>query len=114
MPGETINCRYAPGKNAKEREKNGMNKFLSEWSQDVNSIPVGPLAVIPMDGCEEMGDKVNAWLTKWHSLQESQDEQFYTMPGENRDSFLITPYCPRFGTGEGKGMIKDTVRGYDL
>ncbi len=91
-----------------------MNKFLSEWSQDVNSIPVGPLAVIPMGGCEEMGDKVNAWLTKWHSLQESQDEQFYTMPGENRDSFLITPYCPRFGTGESKGMIKDTVRGYDL
>ena len=91
-----------------------MNNFLTEWSKDVNSIPLGPLAVIPMGGCEEMGEKVNAWLTRWHSLQESQDEQFYTMPGENRDSFLITPHCPRFGTGEGKGMIKDSVRGYDV
>ena len=89
-----------------------MNSFLTEW--DLKSIPVGPLGLIAMSGCEEMGNKVNAWLKKWNSLQETQDEEFYTMPGLNRDSFLIKTYCPRFGTGESKGVIKESVRGYDI
>ena len=61
-----------------------------------------------------MGNKINAWLKKWNSLQETQDEEFYTIPGANRDSFLIKAYCPRFGTGESKGVIKESVRGYDI
>ena len=89
-----------------------MNSFLTEW--DLKSIPVGPLGLIAMSGCEEMGNKVNSWLKKWNSLQESQDEEFYTMPGLNRDSFLIKTYCPRFGTGESKGVAKESVRGYDI
>ncbi len=89
-----------------------MNSFLTEW--DLKSIPVGPLGLIAMAGCEEMGNKVNGWLKKWNSLQESQDEEFYTMPGLNRDSFLIKTYCPRFGTGESKGVVKESVRGYDI
>ena len=89
-----------------------MNSFLTEW--DLKSIPVGPLGVIAMSGCEEMGNKVNNWLKRWNSLQETQDEEFYTMPGLNRDSFLIKTYCPRFGTGESKGVIKESVRGYDI
>ena len=92
----------------------GMNNFLTEWSKDLNSLPIGPLGVIAMAGCEEMGEKVNAWLMKWNSLQETQDEEFYTMPGVNRSTFLIKTYCPRFGTGESKGTIKESVRGYDI
>ncbi len=90
------------------------SSFLTEWNKDLKSIPVGPLGIIAMSGCEEMGNKVNAWLQRWNSLQESQDEEFYTLPGVNRDSFLIKTYCPRFGTGESKGVIKESVRGYDL
>ena len=90
------------------------SSFLTEWNKDLKSIPVGPLGIIAMSGCEEMGNKVNAWLQKWNSLQESQDEEFYTIPGINRDSFLIKTYCPRFGTGESKGVIKESVRGYDI
>ena len=91
-----------------------MNSFLAEWGKDLKSIPVGPLALIAMSGCEDMGRKVNAWLQKWNSMQETQDEQFITNPGPNRDSFLIKTYCPRFGTGESKGVIKESVRGYDI
>ena len=54
----------------------GMNNFLTEWSKDLNSLPIGPLGVIAMAGCEEMGEKVNAWLMKRNSLQETQDEDF--------------------------------------
>ena len=91
-----------------------MNSFLTEWGKDLKSIPVGPLGVIAMAGCEDMGQKVNNWLLKWNSLQESQDEEFYTMPGINRDSFLIKALCPRFGTGESKGVLRESVRGYDI
>ena len=91
-----------------------MNRFLTEWGKDLNSIPVGPLGLIAMPGCEELGEKINAWLQKWNKLQEVQDEEFFTVPGANRDSFLIKAYCPRFGTGEGKAIIKDSVRGYDI
>ncbi len=91
-----------------------MNSFLTEWGKDLRSIPVGPLGVIAMSGCEEMGRKINSWLLKWNSLQESQDEEYYTTPACNRDSFLINSSCPRFGTGESKGVIKESVRGLDI
>ena len=91
-----------------------MNSFLTEWSKDLSNVPFGPLGIIAMAGCEELGNKINTWLLKWHSLQEIQDEEYYTIPGANRDTFLIKSYCPRFGTGEGKGVIKESVRGYDL
>ncbi len=92
-----------------------MNTFLSEWNaKDLTDVPFGPLGIIAMPGCEELGNLINAWLLKWHNLQEIQDEEFYTIPGADRDNFLIKAYCPRFGTGEGKGVIKESVRGYDI
>ncbi len=91
-----------------------MNSFLAEWSKDFSSIPVGPLGVIAMPGCEEIGKKINSWLQKWNTLKDTQDEEFYTVAGAGRDSFLVKVHCPRFGTGEGKGTIKESVRGYDI
>lgn len=91
-----------------------MNQFLSEWEKEASFLPIGPLGVIAMSGCEEMGEKIDNWLKKWNSLQEKQDEEFYTMPGADRKSFLIKSMCPRFGTGESKGMLKESVRGYDI
>ena len=91
-----------------------MNSFLTGWGNDLKKLPVGPLGVIAMAGCEEMGKKINNWLQKWNMLQETQDEEFFTVSGVNRDSFLIKTYCPRFGTGESKGVVKESVRGYDI
>ena len=91
-----------------------MSRTPADWSTDINSIPYGPLGVIAMAGCEEIGQRVNSWLQKWHDLEEIQDEDFYTMTGRDRNSFLIKSYCPRFGTGEAKGVIKESVRGYDI
>ena len=83
-----------------------------DWKNDISSIPFGPLGVIAMPGCEEMGEKINSWLEKWH--QEELDEDLYSTTGKSHSSFLINAQCPRFGTGEGKGVIKETVRGYDI
>ncbi|MBR2924572.1 MAG: ribose-phosphate pyrophosphokinase [Clostridia bacterium] len=69
-----------------------------------------------MPGCEELGQKVNDWLMKWHEQQADLDGNtpLYSLMGYNRTDFLIEAICPRFGTGEGKGMLKSSVRGYDI
>ena len=91
-----------------------MNSFLTAWGTDLKSIPIGPLGIISMPGSEDICRKINSWLQKWNGLQEAQDEEYFTLPGINRDSFLIKSFCPRFGTGEGKGVLKESVRGFDI
>ena len=76
-------------------------------------MPIAPLGVIAMRGCEEMGKAVNEYLTKWQ-VDNSTDEKFHSFYGSEANGFLIRTNCPRFGTGEGKGMLLDSVRGYDL
>ena len=93
-----------------------MTDFVSTWNSDsFLTYPVGPLGLIAMPGTEQMGEKVNSWLTKWRDrTEESMGEEFRTTPGFEREDFLIPVACPRFGNGEGKGMIKESIRGYDL
>ncbi len=91
-----------------------MTRLLKAWEKDPTSVPHGPLGLIAMAGCEELGEKINRWLMTWHNLQEVQDEEYFTSPGVDRDTFLMKAYCPRFGTGEGKAVLKESVRGYDV
>ena len=91
-----------------------MTSLLTTWEKDPTSVPFGPVGIIAMPGCEKMGEKINQWLLKWHSLQEMQDEEYYTSPGVNRDTFLLKCSCPRFGTGEGKAVLRESVRGLDI
>lgn len=64
---------------------------------------VAHLGLIAMEGASELGAKINDYLVKW-----GQDQ------GVNKDSYLIETDCPRFSSGDGKGLIKSTVRGNDL
>ena len=91
-----------------------MSEYNSIGStQKFPMMPVAPLGVIAMRGCEEMGKAVNNYLTKWQ-VDNSTDEKLHSFYGSEANGFLIHTNCPRFGTGEGKGMILDSVRGYDL
>lgn len=93
-----------------------MDMMVADLSKDLTSVPIGPLGIIAMPGCEEMGEKINRWLMRWRDADNSEffDDQYLTIPGGDRDSFLVKAYCPRFGTGESKGMLKESVRGYDI
>ena len=97
-------------------EDDAVTDFMSDWNKDAFlSVPVGPLGLIAMRGTEALGEKVNAWLMKWRDHQDLQEEQeLVTAPGYDRGDFLIKANCPRFGTGEAKGMLKESVRGYDI
>ena len=89
--------------------------FVSNWNNELLTRPFGPLGIIAMPGCEEAAQKINEYLMKWYEQQDAlEDMPLYTQMGANRDNFLIEAHCPRFGTGEGKAIIKDSVRGYDI
>ena len=92
-----------------------MTDFVSNWNNELLTRPFGPLGIIAMPGCEEAAQKINEYLMKWYEQQEAlEDMPLYTQMGANRENFLIEAHCPRFGTGEGKAIIKDSVRGYDI
>lgn len=94
-----------------------MTDFVSTWNSDsFLTFPVAPLGLICMGGTEELGAKVNQWLMKWREHQDDSlsIEMSNVAPGFERSDFLVKTLCPRFGNGEGKGMLKESVRGLDL
>ena len=80
----------------------------------IETIPVGPLGLIPLKSCSELGAKVNDWLVEWRKERESDHKSTIAFAGYQRDSYIIEAATPRFGSGEGKGTINASVRGDDL
>lgn len=62
----------------------------------------GELCVIGMRGCEAFADQVDYYLRDWRRH------------GDNDSTFLVKAVCPRFGSGEGKGMLYESMRGKDV
>ncbi len=71
--------------------------------------PVGKLGIIALKGCEEMADKINFYLNKSRALRPNDHFEGY-----HKDSYIIETEFVRFGSGEGKCVIKESVRGYDI
>ena len=80
----------------------------------IETIPVGPLGLIPLKSCTELGDKVNAYLVDWRRERESEHKSTIAFSGYQRDSYIINAITPRFGSGEGKGLVLESIRGDDL
>jgi len=87
---------------------------VREEKRNLNSIPVGSLGIIPLSGCRELGDKVDKYLVKWRAERESEHKDSLAFAGYQRDSYIINTRVPRFGTGEAKGEILESVRGDDI
>ena len=85
-----------------------------EEKRNLNSIPVGSLGIVPLEGCKTLGDKVDAYLVKWRTERESEHKNSLAFSGYQRDSYIIQTKVPRLGTGEAKGVILESVRGDDL
>lgn len=58
--------------------------------------------------------KVNNYLVDWREQRDHEDESTLAFSGYKRDSYIVSASTPRFGSGEGKGVLNDSVRGYDL
>jgi len=87
---------------------------VREEKRNLNSIPVGSLGIIPIKGCEELVDNVDKYLVKWRTERENEHKNSLAFSGYQRDSYIIQARVPRFGTGEAKGEILESVRGDDL
>jgi len=90
-----------------------MDPLSGAATQKYPTLPVAPLGIIAMRGCEEIGQRINDYLLRWQTANDG-DSVLHSYAGVDKSSFLLDAFCPRFGTGEAKGMLKTSVRGYDL
>lgn len=67
-----------------------------------------------LESCKELGLKVDKYLVGWREKRQHQHASDLAFKDYRRDSYIISTAVPRFGTGEAKGVIKESVRGYDL
>ena len=80
----------------------------------LETMPDGALGLIPLKSCEELGARVDQYLVGWREKREHAHKNEAAFKGYHRDSYIISTSVPRFGTGEAKGVINESVRGYDL
>ena len=85
-----------------------------EEKRNLETIPVGPLGLIPLPSCRELGEKVDEYLVNWRTERENEHKNTLSFTGYQRDTFILDHKLPRFGSGEGKGVILESVRGDDL
>ena len=88
--------------------------MLHRKERILDNIPVGSLGIIAVDGCEEMGQRVNDYLVKWRKEDGTEGKDHIVFNGYEKDNYLIKAKVPRFGSGEAKGIIEESVRGMDL
>lgn len=87
---------------------------VREEKRNLETIPVGSLGIIASEGCKTLSEKIDQYLVKWRTERENEHKDSLAFAGYQRDSYLIKAKVPRFGSGEAKGMILQSVRGDDL
>ena len=80
----------------------------------LDNAPFGQLGLITVSGCEEMGKEIDFYLKHWRAERQHEHEDSPAFAGYQRSSYIIGTKVPRFGTGEGKGVVEQSVRGMDL
>ncbi len=88
--------------------------MLKQEVRNLETIPVGTLGIIPLEGCRHLGEKVDQYLVKWRIEREHAHADTLSFAGYQRDSYILDAKVPRFGSGEAKGVIMESVRGTDL
>ena len=88
--------------------------MLRRTERILENIPVGSLGMICLPGCEELGEKVNDYLVRWRHESGHEYRDDIAFAGYEKDTYLINAQVPRFGSGEAKGILKESVRGKDL
>ena len=88
--------------------------MLHRTERILENMPVGPLGIIALDGCREMGNKVDEYLVRWRKESTHAQKGNPVLTGYEKDTYLVDAQVPRFGSGEAKGIINESVRGKDL
>lgn len=83
-------------------------------SSNLINLPVGKLGIIPLNSCTALGQKVDSYIAKWRAERHNEHKDHFTFTGYEKDSYILKSSCPRFGSGEAKGTLSDSVRGSDI
>lgn len=87
---------------------------MPDLNEELTNIPVGPLGIVALPGCEELAKKVDDYIVSWRRDRVSEHKSTIAFSGYQKDSYILDCRFHRFGTGEGKAVFHDSVRGYDL
>jgi ribose-phosphate diphosphokinase len=83
-------------------------------NQEIETIPVGALGLVPLESCKQLAEKVNYYLVEWREEKNSEHKDTIAFAGYQRDSYIIKSKISRFGSGEAKGQFEESIRGDDL
>ena len=82
--------------------------------RNFTKIPDGKLGIIALEGCKELGKTIDNYIIQWRSETYKDFKDSVACDGYLRDTYLLDASCPRFGSGEAKGIIRESVRDMDL
>lgn len=77
-------------------------------------LPIAPLKIVALEGCRDLAKEVDKYLV---DFREKGNQEFQDTPnfhGYHEETYLLKSSCPRFGSGEAKGILYESVRGDDL
>ncbi len=78
------------------------------------TIPFGKLGIIALESSKSIAHKVDDYIVEWRTSRNHDHSETIHFNDYKKDSYLIESSCPRFATGEAKGMLRESVRGDDL
>ena len=78
------------------------------------TLPTAPLKIAALDSCKELGQKVNDYIVSFRQSATKDFPELAEVANYHFDNYLVESVCPRFGSGEAKGMLKESIRGKDL
>jgi len=87
---------------------------MSSITQLEKTLPTAPLKIVALDSCKELGKKVNDYIVSFRQEAISEYPELAAIANYGCDNYLVESACPRFGSGEAKGMLKESIRGKDL
>ena len=87
---------------------------MTREERNLANIPYGPLGIIALSSCKDMGDRIDDYIYTWRHESENEHKGSLAFNGYLRNSYLVNAKVPRFGSGEAKGHIEQSVRGIDL
>jgi len=87
---------------------------MSSITQLEKTLPTAPLKIVALDSCKELGQKVNDYIVSFRQEASLEYPELASIANYNCNNYLVESICPRFGSGEAKGMLKESIRGKDL
>lgn len=87
---------------------------MSNITQLEKTLPTAPLKIIALDSCKELGQKVNDYIVSFRQGASEVFPETASLANYECDNYLVDSACPRFGSGEAKGILKESIRGKDL